>query len=146
MAFDERKIIALDSIAIRRSWETAEGAKGFFTGLLGASLSVYEAKDFVSQYQTILEELFKKHMLPKEKLSYKAAEIYGLLTTKPRAADAFVHDFSKQVLTIKGPKLNLFVSTFDIRELVRKRAGQQAGNAQIANDDRCHAIPQKWSA
>ena len=136
MAFSERRIIALDSIAIRRSWETPEGEERFFHGLLGASLSVYEAKDFVSQYQTLMDALFKKEGLPREKLSYKAAEIYSLLTTKPRVADSFVHEFSRGLLGIEGTKFNLFVGTFDIQELIRNRlrmAGQAEDPALLAD-------------
>ncbi len=119
--FNERRIIALDSITVRRASEGASGRRGFFQGLLGASLSVYEAKDFIAQYHEILDTLFTKYQLSKEKQTYKAAEIYGLLATKPRAADAFVHDFGRKLLGIEGPKLNLFVCTFDIQKLIGTR-------------------------
>ncbi|MFQ5910050.1 MAG: hypothetical protein ACE5IJ_04925 [Thermoplasmata archaeon] len=118
MAFDERRIIALDSIPVRRSWTTPNGERRQFRGLLGASLSVYEAQDFISQYESVLDRLFEEYNLPREKRSYKAAEIYRILATRPRAADAFVFDFSRQLLEIEGPKLNLFVGTFYTQELI----------------------------
>ena len=110
----EAKIIAADSKSIRRSWETSEGEKKSFHGLLGVSISVFKETNFKEKYESILDGVFEEHKIPRGERVYKGADIYRLFHRRPRIADSFIFKVSQKVAQLQNIRINVFCTSINI--------------------------------
>ena len=123
----ESKIIAFDSIPVRRSHDDAPGVHKSFFGHLAVGISVSDVADLAGQYEAILGELFSELGLPRGRLSYKASEVAQLVGGRLPVGRAFFFRFGRRLLGIDGLKVNVFAGVFDEAEL--RRSLQVSGGA-----------------
>ncbi len=121
---DESRIIAIDSKSIKRDWETADGEKKVFHGLIGVSLSVFQLKNFKETYEAILIELFNRYRIPKEEHAYKSTQIFSIFAGRPYIADNFINDFAIKMLQIKELRFNIFFTTLETKLLIQEKLGR----------------------
>lgn len=140
----EDKLIAVDSRAIQRSWVSDDGTKKSFKGLIGVSISVFNEENFKGKYEEILQRLFTQFGLTKEKMTYKSAEIFSLFYGKPWAAQKLLFDFSYEILSLKGLRINIFYTTFDSKPLASRaiaRSGDVKPDVALENSADAKIVP-----
>lgn len=118
---DDSKIIAIDSKSIKRDWETPDGAKKSFHGLIGVSLSVFQLKNFKETYEAILTELFNKYSINKAEHVYKSAQVFSIFAGRPFIADNFLTDFAIKMLQITELRFNIFFTTLETKPLIQDK-------------------------
>ena len=140
----EDKFIAVDSRAVQRSWISDDGTKKSFKGLIGVSISVFNVVNFKEKYEEILQRLFTEFGLSKERMTYKSAEIYSLFYGKPWLAQKLLFEFSYEILSLKGLRINIFYTTFDSKPLASRAIEGSVGeneNTVIANSADAKIVP-----
>ncbi len=126
---DDSKIIAIDSKSISRDWETVDGIKKTFHGLMGVSLSVFQLKNFKEIYEVTLNELFDNYRIPKEEHIYKSAQIFSIFAGRPYIADNFINDFAIKMLQIKELRFNVFFTTLETKPLIQEKLESEGKTA-----------------
>src|SRR5271157_6448685 len=104
----ESKIIAFDSIPVRRSHDDAPGVHKSFLGHLAVGISVSDVPDLAAKYESIVGALFDELNLPKARRSYKASEVAQLVGGRLTVGRAFFFRFGRRLLGIEGLKVNVF--------------------------------------
>lgn len=121
----ESLLIGVDSKAIMRTWETLDGEKKSFHGLIGLSISVFKAKDFKEKYEQILEQIFDKYSIEKAKRTYKSADIFKIFAGRPMIAEDFLFSLAQNILAITGIKVNLFFTTLETKRLIEEKLAKE---------------------
>lgn len=130
---EEAKIIAVDSKPVIRKWETASGEEKTFRGLLGLTVSVFKEVNFKKKYESILDEVFDAHRIPRGERVYKGADIYRLFDGRPTIADSFIFKVSRKMLQLENIRVNLFFTTINIGQQLASVMAEEGRN--VSEDD-----------
>lgn len=135
---EEAKIIAVDSKPVIRKWETASGEEKAFRGLLGLTVSVFKEANFKKKYESILDEVFDAHSIPRGNRVYKGADVYRLFDTRPKIADSFIFKVSRKILQLENIRVNLFCTTINIGQQLASVMAEEGRDIRQEDLDQAH--------
>lgn len=137
---DEARIIAADSKPIKRTWVDSSGEKKLFHGMIGLSISVFREENFKEKYESILDEVFDSHSIPRGDRLYKGHDIYRLFDKRPKIADSFIFKVAQKVAHLDGIRINVFHTTISIGKQMEYLLG---GEGKLVTQDMFEEIHSK---
>lgn len=100
----------LDSKQIYKEWYPPSGVRKEFRALIGLGVFPPDNADFEQRYDLILDELFRRYHINRERRVYCASEIGNLLSPSGMAYRSFCLNFVRKILAIDGVSVAYFVT------------------------------------
>jgi hypothetical protein len=135
-----RKIIAFDSIPVKRSHDVAPGVPKSFLGHSAVGINVSDVEDLAERYESIISGLFAELGLPRRRLSYKASEVASIVGGRLLWSRRFFFRFGRRVLEIEGLKVNVVAGVFD-EDRLRVELLAQTGSVPIPPEAANKVVP-----
>ncbi len=119
MPSETERIVAIDSLPIRRNHEESPGHGTNWYGHLAVALSLHGVQDFETKYEETIDCLFRELRLDRARRIYSAHDLNKQLFGRPAQYDAFLFRFGRSLLSTPNLRVTAFIGSFEPEGLER---------------------------
>lgn len=111
------KLFGFDSKCIYKEWVKKDGTRSHVKIPIGVCVHTAHNENFEAEYEEIMERLFEKFKIEKERRVYASSEIGRLFPPDSEEYAKFCLGFTREVMKLKDTKFTFFITTINKKHL-----------------------------